>query len=427
MPSINDGLFAARAGIQSHGTAIAVLGDNIANQNTVGFKAARADFVDLLAGSLGGGGATSTGSGSSAGKITRILTQGTFESTGRGLDLGIDGNGFFTLQNDSGNTYYTRAGNLQVDPSGNLLDQNGFYVMGYPTGGAGTLERLNVNERVSGDIGSEAVTISGNLNAAEDNPAGALAGGPSFEYAELNDGSNYQQQVTIYDSLGAQHTLNIYFNKAAAPTSNEWTAYAFIRNGDLAGNLNPADEASLAPNGTLTLNFNSNGQMTSVGTANLGPINWANGSSPTTIALDLSGFSQFASPNTTDSLSQDGTGSGSVTGFSVSTEGLLFAQLDNGQTSSIGTISLATFSNAEGLSRVGNSLFTSSTASGEPVYGTPNVGTFGALQSGALELSTSDLAADFIKLISLQRGFQGSSRVVSSINDLLNEIVNLAR
>jgi flagellar hook protein FlgE len=211
VPSINDGLFAARAGIQSHGTAIAVLGDNIANQNTVGFKAARADFVDLLAGSLGGGGATSTGSGSSAGKITRILTQGTFESTGRGLDLGIDGNGFFTLQNESGNTYYTRAGNLQVDPSGNLLDQNGYYVMGYPTGGAGTLERLNVNERVSGDIGSEGVTISGNLNAAEEDPAGALAGGPSFEYAELNDGSNYQQQVTIYDYIGRSTYLKYIF------------------------------------------------------------------------------------------------------------------------------------------------------------------------------------------------------------------------
>lgn len=425
MPSITDGLFAGRAGIQSHGTAIAVLGDNIANQNTVGFKAARADFVDLLAGSLGSGGATSTGSGSSASKITRILTQGTFEFTGRGLDLGIDGNGFLTLQNENGNTYYTRAGNLQVDPAGNLLDQNGYYVMGYPSGGQGTLERLNVNTRVSGDIGSTAFEVSGNLNAADDGLP-PLAG---TTFADLNNNSNYQQQVTIYDSLGAQHTLNAYFVKNPAPAQNLWTASFYANDAEVFGA--PATETPIAvTGGTINLQFLPNGQLdtaTTSGVANIGPITWANGASPSTLAVDLSGFTQFASPSTTDALSQNGTGSGSVTGFSVSSEGLLFAQLDNGQTSNIGTIALASFSNPEGLTRKGNSLFTESQDSGAPVYGKPNVGSFGAIQSGALELSTSDLASDFIKLISLQRGFQGSSRVVSSINDLLNEIVNLAR
>ncbi len=426
MASITDGLFAGRAGIQSHGTAIAVLGDNIANQNTVGFKSARADFVDILAGSLGSGGSTSTGSGSAASKITRILTQGTFEFTGRGLDMGIDGNGFLSLENENGNKFYTRAGNLQVDPDGNLLDQNGLFVLGYPTGGPGALERLNVNTGVGGDISSSEISISGNLDASDIGKP-ALGAGP-FTYADLNTGTNFQQPVTVYDSLGAQHTLNVYFSKSDNPaTPNNWTANVFANNADLGG----ATSTPVAvAGGSIALNFNSNGQLdtaTTSGIANIGPIAWDNGSTASVIEVDLSGFSQFASPSNASTLTQNGTGSGSVTGFSVSAEGILFAQLDNGQTSSIGTIALATFSNSEGLTRKGNSLFTESQNSGEAVFGRPNIGTFGGIQSGALELSTADLASDFIRLISLQRGFQGSSRVVSSINELLNEVVNLAR
>ncbi len=426
MPSIIDGLFAGRAGIQSHGIAISVIADNISNQNTVGFKAGRADFKDLLAGSLGSGGATSTGSGSSAGSITRILSQGTFEFTGRGLDLGIDGNGFIVLESETGQKSYTRAGNLQVDPEGDLLDQNGLYVLGYLSGGSGTLERINVNSRVSGDIGTTEIELTGNLDASA--PILPALTGP-FTYASLSANSSYQQQISTFDSLGAEHTINAYFVKTGA---NTWSAHFFANSNDVT--VTPTQPAANTPvqlaNSPIALVYGSSGQLTlasPAGTANLGPVQWSNGSSPSTFETNLRGFTQFSSPSTTDSISQNGTGSGSVTGFSVSKDGTLFAKLDNGQNSSIGIIALASFANAEGLARSGNSLFNESIDSGEPVFGRPSVGTFGAIQSGALELSTSDLAADFIKLISLQRGYQGSSRIVSSINDLLTEIVNLAR
>lgn len=419
MASIIDGLFSGRSGIQAHGTAISVLADNIANGNTTGFKAARADFVDLLAGSLGGGGsATATGSGSAVAKVTRILNQGTFESTGRGLDVAIDGNGFLVVQDGFGSRYFTRAGNLQVNPEGFLLDQNGYQVMGFPSNGSGGLTTLNVNARVAQDISTSSMTWSGNLDAASaiTTPPGVVS------FVNLSNSSSFQYTMKVFDSLGASHDVSAYFFHTA---TNEWQVRLYADGGDITAGT--AGTPSLL--GTVNLTFTAAGQLNTgvtPGTTTITPA-WSNGSNPGSIAVDFSNFSQFASANTIDSADQNGTGSGSVTGFSVRPDGTLVARLDNGQTSSIGVIALASFANGEGLQRLGNSLFAESADSGEAVIGNPGVGIFGALQSGSLELSTADLAADFIKLISLQRGFQGSSRIISSINDLLNEVVNLAR
>lgn len=426
MSSIINGLFSGRSGIQAHGTAISVLADNIANQNTIGFKSGRADFVDLLAGSLGGGsGAIVTGSGSAVKQITRVLTQGTFEFTGRGLDLGIDGNGFLMVQDNVGVTYYTRAGNLSVDPDGNLLDQNGFSVMGYAADGSGALTQLNVTERVANDIASSEIGVTGNLDARSDITGAALPG--SNTYAALNAADAFSTNVNVFDTLGGNHNLRVSFFKTAAQT---WEAGIYVDGGDLepaahAGAV--AGEAYLI--GTIPLEFGANGQLLDPADSieDIGPITWNNGAAASTFEIDLSRFTQFATNSSLESLSQNGTGSGSVVGYTVTRNGDLIAQLDNGQTSRVGTLALATFSNNEGLTRVGNSLFSASADSGEPIIGIPGVGTFGLIESGALELSTADMAADFIKLISLQRGFQGSSRIIGSISDLLNEVVNLAR
>ena len=426
MPSIVDGLFAGRAGIQSNGTAISVLADNIANQNTTGFKAARADFVDLLAGSLGAGsGASSTGSGSGIGKITRILNQGTFEATGRGLDIGIDGTGFLVVEDNFGTRFFTRAGNLQIDPEGYLLDQNGHQVQGFPASGSGSLESLNVNQRVSQDIATGTLKWGGNLDAsgAVNTFPTALPTTPGLTFSQLSTNAGFQYTQTVFDSLGASHDVSGYFYKTG---SNAWTSYFYTDSADI-GTGTPAGNPSFL--GSVNLSFNSSGQLitsTTPGTTTITPA-WSSGASAGSIDVDISKFTQFASKSTLSNAEQNGTGSGSVTGFSVQSDGTLVAKLDNGQSASIGVIALATFANAEGLQRQGNSLFTQSVDSGDAVIGQPGIGVFGKIQSGALELSTADLAADFIKLISLQRGFQGSSRIVSSVNDLLTEIVNLNR
>lgn len=435
MPSIIDGLFAGRAGIQSHGTAISVLSDNIANQNTIGFKQSRPDFVDLLAGSLSGAGAVSTGSGSSIVSTTPILNQGTFEFTGRGLDIGIDGNGYFVVSDPGagGSRFFTRAGNFQVDTDGNVLDQNGLQVLGFPAGAAGGLEPLNVNVRAQDSVETNTITIAGNLDAEADiatvvadyPAAGTAIPGAGITISEFSDDATFSTFVDVFDSLGGKHTVTVFFyNNGASGGTNNWDVRAIVDGSDITGGT-PGEAIEI---GNQTIQFGNNGTQDSplddIVTAT--NIAWGNGSGLGNIAINFSPFTQFASASNIQSISQNGTGSGSVIGFNVEPDGTLFAQLDNGQTASIGTVGLSIFANAEGLSRVGNSLFAQTSRSGEPVIGTPNTGTFGALEAGALELSTADIAGDFIKLISIQRGFQGSSRIITNIDDLLNEIINLA-
>ncbi len=437
MPSIIEGLFAGRAGIQAHGTAIAVLADNISNQNTIGFKQSRPDFKDLLAGTLTGTASIQPGSGVQVGAVTQLMSQGTFEYTGRGLDVGIDGAGFLVVQDpNSGARYYTRAGNLHVDTEGVVRDQNNYTVLGFRADGAGGLQSLNVNQREEISVSTNEVTIAGNLDANSDLLTGGAAAIPDCDgtndFTALANAAEFSTFVDVYDSLGQQHTITIYFFHTAA---NEWVARAVANAGEITAGGPPAtnpppgfdatDPYAIA--GDITLQFASNGVRSNTGNPDATiAVQWSNGSSQADIDLTFDPFTQYSSASTVTSIYQDGTGSGSVVGFSIDENGTLFASLDNGQNANIGVMALAIFSNAEGMQRVGNSLFVETSSSGEPVIGKPNTGTFGRLEAGALEQSTADLAADFVKLISLQRGFQGSSRVIQNIDDLLNEIINLA-
>ncbi len=440
MPSINDGLFAGRSGIQSHGTAIAVVADNVANANTTGFKSSRADFVDILAGNLSGAGsATAVGSGSSIGAVTQVFSQGSFEFTGRGLDLGIDGNGFFIVQDNSGTgqQFYTRAGNMSVDADGNLLNQNGYQVQGFPAGGSGGIEALNVNQISQSSVATSLVEVTGNLNASSTPttlgaPVTAGALNADFDtFTELTQESDFSTFVDVFDSLGDSHTATVYFihrdtaDSAVVGSAGLWSVVAVVDGGEVAGGTAGVPELI----GNFDMDFSTSG--TRLGTVAATDFTaapdptWANGTT-SSIGFSFDPFTQFSTASTVNSITQDGTGGGSVTAFSVDSDGSLFARLDNGRTADIGTIALATFGNIEGLRRVGDSLYAESTTSGEPVVGNPGVGIFGGIQGGAVELSTADIASDFIKLISLQRGFQGSSRMITNIDDLLNEIISLA-
>jgi flagellar hook protein FlgE len=418
MPGIIDGLLASRAGIEAHGKSIGVLADNIANANTVGYKPSRADFADLVASSLGGGGAAS-GSGSQVISTTPIMNQGTLEFTGRSLDLGISGNGFFVVQDAGGTSqqFYSRAGNFEVDTDGFLVNQNGHRVLGFPTTGAGGLEELNVNERSALTVDTNAVSIGGNLDTSS--PVVAPPGGtPTFQ--QLAGAAQFSTFLDVFDSLGASHTVTVYFFHTAA---NTWEARAYVDAGEVGGTA--GDPALL---GSATLSFNPDGsRVAPVPAADFSTTPaWSNGSSAQPFTFLFDPVTQFASPSGVTSITQDGTGSGRTVGFSVEGDGTLTAQLDNGRTVSVGVLALATFAAPERLRREGGSLFAETNISGEPIVGRPGTGNLGGLESGTLELSTADLAADFIKLISYQRGYQGSSRIITNINDLLSEIVNLA-
>jgi len=414
-----NGLFAGRAGIASHGTAIAALADNIANSNTVGFKSTRAEFQDLLAGNLSGSVAPTVGSGSGVSAITSVFTQGTFESTGRSLDVAIDGQGFFVLS-DNGTRYYSRAGNFKLDEDGYLLNQNGLQVMGFAPSGAGGLQPLNVNSVTQMAQKSTKVVLNGNLNA--DAQPTTMTNPPTW--ATLANEASYSTTVEMYDSLGAQHTVNLFFFKGA--TQGEWEVNAFIDSSEV-GTTGSGDPVLL---GTATMQFDGNGAIIGTADITVDPSTaggWRNGASANTVDIAFEPFTQYATSSNISVVTQDGRGAGSVTAFSIEADGTFNAVLDNGQSCSIGKIALATFSNIEGLIRTGGSLYAQSMSSGEAVIGTPQSGKFGGLQSEALELSTSDLAGDFIKLVTLQRGFQGSSRVITSIDTLLSEIINIIR
>lgn len=414
MAGIADGLFAGRAGIQAHGTAISVLADNISNSNTVAYKASRTEFSDLVSGNLQGGGTSlQAGSGSSATGITSLFNQGSFEITGRGLDLGINGSGFFILE-DAGARFYSRAGNFRVDEQGNILNQNGLNVLGFPANGQGGLESLNVATVTQDNIETENANFAGNFDASS--PVTAVPGAPTF--ASLTSNSTFSTFVDVFDSLGASHTVSLFAFKTGP---NAFTVNGYVDAGEVGG---AAGSPSLI--GTTNMTFNADGTLAAGGTFTANPIAWSNGSAAGDIDFDLTAFTQFSSPSSVNSVTQDGEGAGNIIAFNVDSQGNLFAQLDNGQNTVIGALALATFASPEGLGRVGGSLFIEGSDSGEPVVGTPGVGQFGSIEAGALELSTADIGNDFIKLITLQRGFQGSSRIITSIDELLNEIINLA-
>ena len=437
MPSIINGLFSGRSGIASHGLAIAVIGDNISNASTIGYKAGRSEFEDLIAGGQTAG--KTVGSGSSISAVTNIFDQGTLEFTGRDLDLAIDGNGFFVVS-DNGQRAYTRAGNFKIDASGYIVDQKNNRVLGFPAGGSGALEELSVNGASQGNIQTETVTIAGNLDAngtplltdvddiPEVSPAGQLPPPPYSitTYSELAAEAAFSTVITVFDSLGAAHTVTTYFYHTAEDSSRTYYARSYVNSEE----VDPTGTATGLPRqigAGVTLEFQGDGSLDPASATQFtGSINWNSGSNASSITFSFANFTMYSTGSNIQSLTQDGNGVGAITSLSIDTNGDIYALLDNGQSSILGTIGMANFSNAEGLVRVGSNLLQESAVSGAPIIGRPGSGTFGSVESGSLELSTVDIASEFVKLITLQRGFQANSRIITTINQLLNEIIQLA-
>lgn len=428
MPSIVNGLFAGRSGIASHGAAIAVVGDNISNASTIGYKASRAEFEDLIAGE--GGGGKTVGSGSSLAAVTTIFGQGTFEFTGRPLDLGIAGNGFFVVAQGE-QRFYTRAGNFKVDSSGYVVNQNGLEVLGFPANASGALERLNVNTIEQSSVATTDLSMVGNVSAGATviSAAGipATTGSPpTTSFADINARAAHSQAIDVFDSLGKGHTLTAFFFKTGA-TAPQYTVKMYARNEEV--DATPGTFSGYPREvGSCTLSFGGDGQRTGTipATDITASIAWNNGSNASSIDVSFSSFTQYSGQSNIQVISQDGKGIGAVTDISIDDSGLITAKLSNGQSANIGTIGLAAFSSPEGLTRNGFSLLSKSLSSGEPIVGRPGSGTLGKVKAGSLELSTTDTAAEFVRMITLQRGFQASARIITTVNQLLNEIIQLA-
>ena len=428
MPSIINGLFAGRAGISSHGSAIAVSGDNISNSNTIGYKANRAEFEDLMAGE--GVIGRQVGSGSSVATVSTIFEQGTLEFTGRPLDLGIAGTGYFVVAKED-QRYFTRAGNFKVDSAGFVTNQLGLAILGFPANGSGALEPININTIKQGTVATTVVDIAGNIDASSDLvntaviPVPGLVVPPTVTYSDLNSFAAYSTVVDVFDTLGEKHTISMFFYHT---DTNEYTVRGYVNNEEVDATGTLTGYPRLI--GEKVITFGGNGQrnpLPVVGTPDFTTnITWKNQSELSDIAVTFSPMTQYSAQSNILSISQDGQGVGAVTTLAVSSNGSISALLTNGQQTVIGTLAMASFSNPEGLTRLGGNLLSLSSSSGEPIYGKAESGNFGSLKSGTVELSTVDIASEFVKIITLQRGFQASSRIITTINQLLNEIIQLA-
>ena len=410
--------------------AISVAGDNISNANTIGFKANRASFEDIMAGE--GVVGKQVGSGSQIGNVQTIFEQGTLEFTGRPLDLGISGSGYFVLADGLQRTY-TRAGDFKIDAAGFITNQSGLAVLGFPANGSGALEPINTNNIEQASIATNQVNIAGNVNSAAPLvdkatiPIPGPAIPPVISYADLNAYAEYSTVIDVYDSLGESHQVSLMFFHTGA---SEYTVRAYVNNEDVDNPLTLTRTGYPRLLGEKTFAFNGNGQRNppfDSATPDITmSITWNNGADPSTTDVNFNPLTQYAAASNILSVTQDGKGIGSVTSISVGLDGRISALLTNGQVSVIGTVALANFSNPEALGRIGKNQLALTVASGDPIYGKPATGTFGTIKAGTVELSTVDIAAEFVRIITLQRGFQASTRIITTINQLLNDVIQLA-
>jgi flagellar hook protein FlgE len=572
-------LFAGVSGLNANGTALSVIGNNIANMQTVGFKSSKATFADLISSSISGGsGSVQTGIGVALTSVQGNFSQGSLATSANVLDLAIDGNGFFVVEDAQGGTFYSRAGAFRLDKNNNVVDPSGFQLQGFLADTTGTITgsignvslpsstaapratslaflAANLNSAtaitgVQGNVVGSAVSattsavgndsFSINLNGdgaqvvavaagltgaalataiqnavraltpvdpfraaaytgftASVNTAGTftlasglsgatanstastgtvviaadgadtlaanlnmLAGtsttGTNFALSDPTGTSNFSTSMTVYDSLGNSHLLTTYFTNVG---SNSWNYNVTANSNDVVtANYHSANiDATLGivRVGAGTLTFGTNGTLdresvalhfdtgTAVGAAGALPgelqvdfngatadqlLTYNFGTSVTTEGgSGLDGTTQFGSQSAVVQLTQDGYSAGSLQAFSVDGNGVINGRFSNGQLRALAQVVLARFPDALGLTRTGNNTFAESGGSGQPVTGVPESAGLGKLKSNTLELSNVDLGESFIDMIAAQRGFQANSRVITTSDEILQELVNLKR
>ena len=392
-----------------------VVGNNISNTSTAGFKSSATVFEDVLSETLQGAGAgaedgttggtnpSQIGLGVSVARISTNFSQGALQNTGRELDFAIRGDGFFAVESAGARTY-TRAGSMSLDADGRLVSATGGLIQGWSAEGTG---QINTN------VGAAEITVPVGTTAAPNATTDIALSGNLPADAEVND--TFVTGVEIYNSLGDTEMVALTFEKTAA---NEWTVTGSY--GDPASPLtltdnvvtfDPAPGAVSAP-ADFGVNVAAFGDFGAV-----------------TISLDgdSGAVTQFGELSTLSVASQDGFGAGILQSISMSQEGVLVGSFSNGINRPLAQLAIANFTNPEGLEKSGGSMFSATINSGDPQLAAAGNGGRGLIASGTLEMSNVDLAQEFVTLITAQRGFQANSRVVTSSDEVLSDIVNLKR
>ncbi len=413
---ITSALYSGVSGLNTNSQAMSVIGNNLANTNTLGFKGARSVFSDLLSSNISGsGGSSQVGRGVNISKVDNIFSQGTFEATATNTDVAIEGEGFFMLKEPGDNTtYYSRAGAFRFDQDGYLVNPEGFVVQGKAFDDNGNLIAGDPTDIQVANVGlvpakvTDTMTMSTNLDASEVTPAAAFD-------PDIPDTFNYSASTTTYDSLGTSHLITVYFVKDAAPNSWSWHWSAE----DTLG-------APLGGAGTAPITFDADGLLTGGGTDQIPAINWQNGSNAT-IPIDLTfDTTQFNSESTVIAQDQNGYGAGNLTNVGINEEGIVIASYSNGEQVKISQLVLAKFSNPGGLEMKGSNMYVGTDASGPARSGIPGP-ELGSIFTNSLEQSNVDMGQEFVKMITTQRGFQANSKIITTVDELLGELINLKR
>jgi len=532
---ISSALYSGISGLNTNGNAMSVIGNNIANTNTVGFKGARTVFSDILASTVSGSGGTSqVGRGTQLSTVDNIFSQGTFESTESTTDLAIEGEGFFVVGvPGSAEVRYTRAGAFRFDDDGYLVNPEGFRVQGKQFLADGTMSVAAPSEiRVDNTVqipanATTALTLTTNLDANSTLPDADADGTPdAFSMAKPLGTSNYAASIQTFDTLGNTHLMTTYFSKTA---TNQWNwntvvnrselkDFADLRNQiaattgatsadvvtalqaiqttynspggvvdaansaltaaqgltppdpdavnraqyaynlalELQGEINsavsaaqsvagavPAGSAKSAVDaavasaaaqpavmivGTGNISFDAAGLLDSggLGSTYLGALEWSNGASDAgQVAINFK-TTQFNSASVVIGQDQDGYGAGELVRVSIDEEGTVIGNYSNGESIKVARVALAKFSNPGGLESMGGNMFAETGGSGAPRIGTAG-SSLGKIFTNALEQSNVDLAQEFVKMITTQRGFQANSRIITTTDEMLGELINLKR
>lgn len=394
------------SGLNAAAKNLDVIGNNVANSGTVGFKQSQAQFADVYANSLTGAGGSQVGIGVQISTVAQQFTQGNITSTNNPLDIAINGGGFFRMDNN-GEINYQRNGQFQLDRNGFIVSSGGAYLTGYTADPNGVLltgapARLFIN---TADIAPQMTTgVNSVLNLDSSKSPLPAAG------FNQNDPTTFHNStsVSIYDSLGNAHTLQTYYVKTGAGT---WSVFA---------STNGAPATAVG-----TLNFSATGALTTAMPLTTSVTVTTGATSPFAVDIDYTGTTQFGSAFSVNKLTQDGFSSGRLAGFSIGDDGMIMGRYTNGQSKVLGQVVLASFSNPNGLQPLGNNMWSETATSGAPLVSTPNSGNLGVLQSSAVEDSNVDLTAELVNMITAQRVYQANAQTIKAQDAVLQTLVNL--
>jgi len=415
------------SGLHAAGSSMSVIGDNISNAGTFGFKGSRAEFQDVLSKSLKGiDGGDQIGSGTKLAHVTPKYTQGNIQRTESITDLAINGNGFFVVDSPGGKAF-TRDGSFHFDKDGHLINGDGYKINGFLANDDGKISQKTGsiklgNTTIPAEPTSE-VKVSMNLDSREK----AMV----FNPQDPEKTSNYNTSFTVYDNVGSQRLVTVYFNKA---TDGNWQYHAMVDGKDAAG----GQEGTLVEMATGNLQFNNKGELQAE-VPGTNSFNFNNGAAPgqkiefnfgESIAEGGTGkdaATQFGSASSVARHTQDGASAATLTSLSFNDDGVLTAAYDNGSLRDIAQVAVAKFENNEGLYKMGKNLFKETRKSGQGALGKPGADGRGQVLAKSIELSNVDIADEFINLMGAQRNFQANTKTITTSDQMLQEVLNIKR